>query len=139
MSDSSNIRENNQINGSKNSHKQKLIIDVNLLRLNHVAVHIVKGLFYYEKGYRLPDGYYAEAYEQGGIANLTEELLDWFRTKFLPPLLAASPHIIEENVFSYRVAFAEDDPNFSLWMLIFFRNIIFLALTADEKYRPLIE
>jgi hypothetical protein len=135
----SNIRESNQSLGSINPHKQKLIIDVDLLRLNRVAVRIVKGLFFYEKGYRIPDGYYVEAYEQTGIANLTIELLDWFKTKFLPPLLAVSPRIIDINVFSYRVAFAEDDTNFSLWMLIFFQKIIFLAITADEKYRPLLD
>jgi hypothetical protein len=65
--------------------------------------------------------------------------LEWFGTKFLPPLLLTSPRIIDQNAFSYRVAFAEEDSNNSIWMLIFFQNVIFLALTVDEKYRPLLD
>jgi hypothetical protein len=47
--------------GNEYFHKNRFVIDVDLLRLNRVAIRIVKGLFYHEKGYFLPNNYYVWA------------------------------------------------------------------------------
>ncbi len=101
--------------------------NVNLARMDRVAARIVRGLFYHETGLRLPDGYDAAAYSSDGIR---PELHAGLRTVF-EPLVNTIPKSIG-RVFSYWCGFKED-PNASAWVLLFYRRVLFICMTAPKE------
>lgn len=105
--------------------------DVNLERLSKVAARIVKGLFFYEKGFRLPDRYTAFAY--------SESSFDWNQSDLQPmlgiwgSLLSIQPCIIANGAFSYRFKFLEDDSNCSIWLQVFYEKVVFIGATCLSR------
>ncbi len=111
---------------------RKPAYDVNLARLDNVARRITKGIFYHEKGYRLPDGYEVDAFSESGLRDLSDEPKHDLRTQILQPLMSNAPKIIGKQTFSYRVAFSDTDPNTSAWLLVFYERVSFLCLSLPR-------
>jgi hypothetical protein len=104
--------------------------DVDLARLDHVAQRIVKGLFYRERGVRLPDDYEVSAYSASGLSTLAKDTKDYIINNIVDPILLETPKTIGNNVFTYRYAFNPNDPNNSVWHFIFYEKVVFLGFTA---------
>jgi hypothetical protein len=104
---------------------------VDLDRLDRVATRIVKGLFYHERGYRLPDTHRASARvdarlmpdEQG--SSDTAKVLAALQTQ---PLIA-----IGDGVFSYRFVFTEDEPDCSVWLMSFYERLFAIGFTLPVE------
>jgi hypothetical protein len=107
--------------------------NVDLNRLNKVASRITKGLFYYERGYRLPNEYEVSAFSESGLRDLTEHLKNELKAKIVQPLMSNAPRTVGNDVFSYRVAYSETDPNASAWLLLFYQQVAFLCLTLPRS------
>jgi hypothetical protein len=109
---------------------QRPAYDVDLERLDRVAQRIVKGLFYRERGARLPNEYVVSAYSASGLSNLTKDKKDYIITNIVDPILLQTPKTIGNNVFTYRFMFSPEDPNVSAWHLIFYEKVAFLCFTT---------
>ncbi len=112
---------------------RKGAFDVNLARLDNVARRITKGLFYHEKGYRLPDVYDAVAYSESGLQDATDDFKQELQTNIFQPLMANAPQTIGNRVFSYRVAYSDTDANASAWLFVFYERVRFLCLTLSKE------
>jgi hypothetical protein len=111
---------------------RKLAFGVSLDRLDNVAIRITKGIFYHEKKCRLPDEYDAVAFSESGLEDLAEDTRQELQKNVLNPLMLNEPKIIGQQVFSYRVAYSENDPNISAWLLVFYERVTFLCLTLPK-------
>ena len=111
---------------------RKGAFDVNLTRLDSVARRIIKGVFYHEKGYRLPDDYDAVAYSESRLQDLTDNWKQKLQKNILEPLMLNAPKTIGQQVFSYRVAYSDSDPNTSVWLLGFYERVNFLCMTLPK-------
>lgn len=107
--------------------------NVDLQRLDSVAERITKGLFYFEKGFRLPNEYEVFSYSESGFRDITNDFKNDLQEKIIQPLMATELKIIGNNVFSYRVSFTKEDPNTSAWLLVFYDKVAFLSLTLPRE------
>lgn len=101
--------------------------DVDDDRLIRVLTRIVKGLFFHEKGYRLPDTHEAvaelEPRREPGADGLTDEM------KVLAALRAQPVRMLGNGVFSYRFLFTQDDPDCSVWQMTFYEAVHSIGYT----------
>ena len=108
---------------------------VDHIRVGNVIKRIIRGLFYHEKGYRLPDEYaiavYAETDVEAFDADTKQTLID----TIIHPILANEPKVIGNIVFSYRIANVHEGPKeASAWIIAFYGRISFLCLLMPEQY-----
>jgi hypothetical protein len=103
-------------------------------RLERSGTRIIKGLFFAEKGRRLPDSHEAFAFADPLRGKDDPEAL----LRVLTFLLQQPANIIGNNVFSYRYHFDEEDPNRSAWLMVFYEAMLFLGLTLpfEEEQLP---
>jgi hypothetical protein len=127
------VRETNVLTRSGLFLGKRPVYDVDLDRLDRVAQRIVKGLFYYERGSRLPDGYEVAAFSAAGLSALDKQFKEHIIKNVVDPILLNIPRTIGNNVFTYRVAFAPEDPNLSVWHLIFYEKVVFLCFTTSSQ------
>ncbi len=127
------IRETNVLTRSGLFIGKRPVYDVDLDRLDRVAQRIVKGLFYHEQLSRLPDGYEVSAFSASGLSALDKDLKDHIIKNIVDPILQNTPRTIGNNVFTHRVAFAPEDPNLSVWHLIFYEKVAFLCFTTPQQ------
>ncbi len=82
-------------------------------RVDRVAERIIRGLFYYEKGYRVPETHSVQAkVSQIGI---DRERVDFFRGLYDDSPLA-NMRIIQEGVFAYGYWECSDDKDATIWL-----------------------
>ena len=112
---------------------QRPAYNVDLSRLDRVAARTAKGLFYHEQGRRLPDEYEMIAYNESGMAYVTEEVAVNLQRRILEPLWSAPEVVLGPNVFSYRFRIVESDPNLSAWLLTFFKAVAFVCISVTRK------
>ncbi len=103
---------------------------VDLVRLDRTAARITKGLFYHEFGSRLPDDYCAVSYNKSGFGGNVAgvELVNSMCAK----LFVSPPKTIGANVFSYWFQRTSDNPNASVWLMLFFGAFPFFCLTIEK-------
>ncbi len=89
---------------------------------------MVKALFYRRRGSRLP-----EAYEAAGFRGVGRDLAEETR-RFLAPLINTQP-VSVGRVFSYWVSFDAGDPNVSVWLMLFYRRVVFMCFTLPRGLR----
>jgi len=106
---------------------------VDATRLKRVASRTVRGLFYHEKGYRLPAQYEAATWAASEFDHSPRKLTQAVE---LVSYLRAQPfRMIGEGVFSYKFKAADADENATAWVLIFYERFAFVGLTLphDEE------
>ena len=101
--------------------------------LERVAARIAKGLFYHKRGFRLPDGYEMVSYSEYGKQYASKEVAERIRTRLLGPLWSAPENTIGSDVFSYRFLIANDEPNSSAWLLVFFNAVRFVCVSVRRE------
>jgi hypothetical protein len=93
-------------------------------RIARVAQRIIRGLFFHEKAYPVPEGYEVLAsIQQFGIDPIVEELQG---------VQFSEPRIVQNGVFCYRFAETESDPNSSVWMALFYGTLAFVGFTRQS-------
>ena len=100
---------------------------VDLSRLNAVVRRIVVGLFYHHNQRRVPNGYRVNAWATEGMG-LIDPANANLLTENLKALMNTPAHGIG-RVITWWVAFSDADPNTSLWLLVFYRRMPFVAMT----------
>lgn len=91
-------------------------------RFNRVATRIVRGLFFNHKKYIVPK---------------THEVLANIPLKDINDLLDKVPFSpiksVGNSVFSYRYCFADDDPDYSIWLMVFNNALPVIGKTRLRK------
>lgn len=107
-----------------------------LTRLYRVVSRSVRGLFYHERGYPLPQTYNVVTYllpEEWDVER-SETAVARTATGIAQTILSkSSPRIIGRKELLYSWETATQDRDASAWLLIFYQRIPFLTLTAPPK------
>jgi hypothetical protein len=101
--------------------------NVSLERIFRVVKRIVRGLYFKERGQRLPEGYDVLVHCDDTLISMPSAGLEHLHQRVLLPLAATDPKIIAAGVFFYRYLAAEDNPAASAWALTFYERKSFLA------------
>lgn len=107
--------------------------NVDLERLGRVAARTVKGLFYHEKGFRLPDSHKIGAFQEDGLRDLAGDARKELLHTIIAPLTSKSPKEIGKKAFKYWVSFTDTDPCTSAWLLIFYERVPFICLVLPQN------
>lgn len=110
---------------------------VDMKRVNDVIKRITQGLFYKEKGRRLPDNYRVWVCCIDDIINEHPHLLGTFTMKdIISSTLKGKSRTIGNDVFKYWCNFAIDEENSSAMVFSFYGRVNFLALTMPPAIPP---
>jgi hypothetical protein len=110
------------------------VFDVSLERLNRVASRTVWGLFDKLSGGPLPADYEARAYEVSGFK--TADLQQHVKTLCQKLLAGPAALVLGDQVFGCWWSRIEQDPNLSLWLLVFYRKVLFIGATGPAADFP---
>jgi hypothetical protein len=102
---------------------------VDLTRLDRVVLRTMKGLFYKEFGYRVPDGCEARVFSQDGLTDLLPEVVADLRAKFIMPTLANERHTFGQATVEYWFASDPAVPGTSSWIFRFYGHFAALGFT----------
>jgi hypothetical protein len=109
-----------------------LAYTANLRRLDRVVVRIVKGLFYHEFGHRFPDSHCVAAWSESGLEDLQGE----DRAQLQSMCAAAMNQPVKmtgADVLRYWFVATSEDPLTMIWVLQFYGEIRFVAMTGDKS------
>jgi hypothetical protein len=103
-------------------------------RLQRVAIRITKGLFYHEKGHRLPDGFHVNAIQHDlwwhpmwvgtGLEGVIPEFVGMLRRD--------APEHKMGDAFSYRWLQSPNGADQTIWLLSFYGHDEFYCSTAPN-------
>ena len=102
-------------------------------RVNNVIKRIARGLFYKEKGRRLPDNYQVWICCTDYIYEHPLELTAAVMKDLITSALQSKSVTIGNDVFKYWCSFAIDEENSSAMVLSFYNRVSFLAITTPNK------
>jgi len=112
----------------------RLAHNVDLDRLGRVPSRIVKAMFRRHHGFRLPEAYEVYTCAASGLTDVGRELAAEIH-QFFAPLINTQPLSVG-RVFSYWVAFDTNDPNMSVWLMLFYRRVVFISFTISHGATP---
>jgi len=102
---------------------------VDMKRVNNVIKRITRGLFYKEKGRRLPDNYQVCCYIFDIINEHPYSLGTFTMRDIITSTLQGKSLTVSDDVFRYWCRFAIDEENSLAMVLSFYNRVNFLALT----------
>lgn len=109
---------------------KRMAFDVDMHRICSVVARIVRGLYFVENRVPLPADKDVLVLSEEMLSNTPpDELAEYTRT-IIRPLAERTPKVIGKETFSYRHAAVEPA---SVWGLVFFNAIRFLAITAPKR------
>jgi hypothetical protein len=109
------------------------VISVDSVRLERVASRIIQGLFYHEKGKRLPERYEAVAYVPSKWAFSRDEEVEKYLVELATYTRSQPSRAIGNGVFSYHFCPCDDDDNSIVWVLIFYEGVTFVGMTMPAE------
>jgi hypothetical protein len=115
---------------------RRVAYDVSLKRLDRVVARTLRGLYYKEKGYRLPDGFEATVYSEDGLSDLGVVEAARLKRELIEPALQTTPRVFGQDVFRYWMANASDHPHATGWVFTFYSRVHFVGVTLPvERHR----
>jgi len=110
---------------------QRAVFKIDYPRVEVILVKIVRGLFYSVMSRPLLKHYEVRVFVLEGFDDVfwkDEKLTKWVQIG-----IAQEPHIIGNNIFSYRYAFSVDDEFTSIWVIEFYGYYPVIAFTVQKK------
>ena len=90
-------------------------------RIAKVGERIIRGLFFHENSYPVPEGYEVVAcIQQFGI----DPILDKLRGLQFPEV-----RVVQDGVFCYTFKETGEDPNSTVWLALFYGNVHLVGFT----------
>ncbi len=102
------------------------------MRLDGTVNRIVKGLFFVEKGYRLPDDHIVNALGWTRVPNLDKQVQEATR-EFVELLYDEAPPREVGKTFAYRWLQSPNGPSRSIWLLSFYEQPLYFCTTAPRE------
>lgn len=103
--------------------------NVDLSRLDRVVARIIKGIFFFERGVRLPEGYEVVNYSVEGLKSVPTPVGRQLQAA-LERVMAGDPKLIGGPQFAYWSVYDERDPNQSGWLCVIHRHHFFIGWTS---------
>ncbi len=110
----------------------KAAYDVNFSRLDAVVERIIRGLFFYHSGYRLPDTHLPKSFAAEG---LTDPKF-WLEPEMRKPIEVVSlqpANFLGDGVFGYKFVRLADDLDSSIWLMSFYLSVFFVGFTYKKN------
>lgn len=107
-----------------------LVGTVDLLRFDRVISRIIKGLFYTERGVRLPSTYLVVSYSMAGLTRVPTAVGRPFRA-IIELLMAREPKYVGGPQFVFWSDYDSSDANQSTWLLVIHRHHFFIGWTRQ--------
>jgi len=101
-------------------------------RLYVVVERIVKGLFYHVREERLPKSYSVLVRVDSALNKVEASSAAPLR-QLVQELLSTRPGVVGDGVFTYWTLPLASDPYSTVWLLVFYRKVFFLAFTAQQQ------
>jgi hypothetical protein len=98
-------------------------------RVERVIERVTKGLFFHEKGYRLPDDHMAIGFSPTRFIDADKDFSEHLRKSLIEPVSTQKPKTIGNDVFSYKFLWDGTDPNSSAWLFLFYKRVPFIGGT----------
>ncbi len=111
--------------------RTRVAISINYDRINSLIARVIKGLFYVEKGVRLPDNLNVLVREFESIDVFNKQAVD-STIRILKMIQNSEWRTIREGVFEYQMRFAEDS-NVGGIIINIFGRFSFLGLVVPYK------
>ena len=111
---------------------QRSIFKIDYHRVEAILIKTVRGLFWSVADRPLPESHEVRVYVLEAFDDLfwkDEKLTRWVQIG-----IAQEPHIIGDNIFSYRYKFSVDDEHTSIWVMEFYGYYPVIAFTVPKKY-----
>jgi hypothetical protein len=105
-------------------------LNVDYERLLNVVERTTKGLYYHLRGKRLPDNYGVRVYD---VSMIERQEFERLYDRLAPVLRDSRPISLGKRVFDCWHYFASEDPNVSVWLLVFYGKVEFLAFTGPKE------
>jgi len=107
---------------------------VDMRRICGVIERTVRGLFYRERKQCLPKDHGVKVISNEMLAEEDAGVIEEMQRNIIRPLAAIPAMVIGRDTFSYRVHFS-DVPTVSVWELVFYGSVQFVALTGPNETR----
>ena len=111
---------------------KRLAYNVDLERLDRVAVRVVKGLHYILTGKRIPTGFQVVAFCEDGLRDLSETDREELRRTVVVPVLEGKYGAVGDDAMKYWVSFDPTGDFISAWILEFYSDVRFLVLVLAD-------
>lgn len=102
-------------------------------RIENTIERITRGLFYYYKEYPVPNEYSVLVITPWAFSGETEEEVRWFDEFVFKPLTDRPRTLVGDDTFTFKFVFANDEPNLSIWLYLFFGKITFVACVMPKS------
>jgi hypothetical protein len=113
----------------------KLSILIDIKRILSVVERTVQCLYAHETGRRIPDTHEVLALNDDYLKQFEPDWVRDFQRDFVQPLAELNPKVVCPDAFAYACIYTTVSFT-SVWGLLFYRSMPFVALTALRK-RPL--
>jgi hypothetical protein len=110
---------------------QRSIFKIDYPRVEAVLTKTIRGLFWSVVGHPLPESHQVQVYVLEAFDDLfwkDEKLTRWLQIG-----IAQEPHVIGDNIFSYRYKFSVDDQDTSIWVMEFYGYYPVIAFTVPKN------
>jgi hypothetical protein len=94
-------------------------------RITRVANRILRGLFFHERGHRVPEGYEVVNQDFQFGTHRVLEALGTFQF--------SGSRVVGGGIFAYSFAYADDDPDTSCWFSRFYGAFEFAGMTLRRE------
>jgi len=102
---------------------------VDLTRLDRVITRIIKGLFYAENSYRLPDDYKVVNYSAAGLTQVPEGIALTLAAN-VSATMETSMKLVGGPQFAFWSQYESADPRHSSWVIAMYRTHSFVGWTV---------
>lgn len=98
-------------------------------RINRVAERVIRGLFFYEKGYRVPENYSVKA--EVSQIGVDSDRVEFFENLHKYPM--ANMRIVQEGVFAYGFWEFSDDKDATVWLGDSYNVPLLTGMTVPQQ------
>jgi hypothetical protein len=117
------------VSGTEGIFRPALVGSVDLKRFDRVVARIIKGVFFFERGFPLPANYRVVNYSTDGLKKVPLRLGLQLKG-FIEDVIVGEPKHIGGPQFVYWSHYNPDDLNQSKWILVLHRHHFFIGWTV---------
>ena len=106
---------------------------VDLERFRNVVERTIRGLYFTESKHPLGLNNEVRVYCNEDLELQPHIILDQIKQTILNPIENKTPKVIGNNVFLYRHQIVDENPKFSVWVVLFYRKVPFFCMTGPQR------
>ena len=120
------------VEGAEGILKSATVGTVDLSRFDRVVARIIKGVFYSERGVRLPSDYRVVNYSVQGLTKIPIKAGKVLQSN-IECLIERDPRHVGGPQFLYWSDYCKTDPSMSFWAMVIHRHHFFIGWTVKAE------